>query len=54
MVPARARGDCVRERARFLQYSKVNGSVYGSVAEGKWPKMVYGSVHGSVHGSVGA
>ena len=31
-----------------------NGSVYGSVAEGKWPKMVDGSVHGSVYGSVGA
>ena len=27
------------------------GSVRGSVAEGKWPKLVYGSVRVSVHGS---
>ena len=28
------------------------GSVHGSVAEGKWPELVYMSVCGSVHGSV--
>ena len=55
---ARARGSVYGSVRGFCSTCAIsavfygNGSVYGSVAEGKWPKMVHGSEHGSVYGSV--